>query len=274
MIARYSFLRGTILIESNIKDRLNDKSADLQVYIEKNTVSEKPFDTCADEAVAQIQANHKNLYVAYSGGLDSEYVMKAFLRNGVDFKTLIVKTEGNREELEFAYQFCRDNSVTPMIIEKSSDEMLEVYYHYIYKKLNGIGYNSTASLILSQYIQEIGGTLVVGEHVVDNPNGEIVAQVNEWDFYNDAFTNNTLNFFMETPELVYQMVKSIHGHDLQKFKSELYGLKQRPKLAYEQYKHSYYKAMDYLKRMRTSSPKTGCFLGTKDEFLKKYFTVV
>jgi hypothetical protein len=138
------------------------------------------------------------------------------------------------------------------VIQKTEAEMIKTYYDDIFTKLNGYGSDSVAVLIAARYAEEMGGVAVVGEHAYDG--------VSEWDFYNDVLLHedNSIYFFMWTPELVQAMQNEYCDEDHQDFKHRLYKVPFRPKLNYD-YSSSYKKAFRIIREKRTIHP------GNKDK---------
>ncbi len=104
------------------------------------------------------------------------------------------------------------------------------------------------SPIAGRYVESMGGVTVIGEHAYDG--------VSEWDFYNDALIHedNSIYFFMWTPELVKAMQNEYDGSDHQEFKHRLYNVAFRPKMKY-QYSSSYEKALAAIRGRRVNYPK-------------------
>lgn len=216
---------------SNINERLDDPYANLKIFIDDVTVKPMDFiDACYDVAY-RIRDLGKPIYVPLSGGLDSEFVLKIFLDLAIPVIPVIVSTPANVLESAYAFHYCKKRGITPVVLEHSEVELIKVYCEDILKKLNGRGFNSAAVLLAGRYIEEQGGVAIVGEHIIDDD----CFGVNEWDFYNDALIHpdNSLYFFIYTPEIVYAMAKARRKNEPdQEFKLRLYGLEFRPKIKY------------------------------------------
>lgn len=258
---------------SNISERLKNSSVDLKINIKRGPVKNLNFHAAADYTSNIIKDINKPIYISYSGGLDSEYVVKCFMRNNIPINVVILKTEGNKEELQYAYKFCKENYINPIILNVSENEMLKVYYQDIFCKLNGFGENSVASLIVGRYVKEQDGIVILGEHILDEIDNKINLGVNEWDFYNDAFIDNTYYFFIHTPEILYAMIKDIDHTDAQIYKSKLYDLPIRPKMKYDHYSSNYYKALREIKKQRKIRPNVKFCFDSADDFINKYFNI-
>ena len=73
----------------SLKDRSYSNTYDFELTFNRNNCSNKPFhQNCLDFA-SKIYDTHKDLVISYSGGLDSEYVLKVFTELGIPFKTVV-----------------------------------------------------------------------------------------------------------------------------------------------------------------------------------------
>ena len=257
--------------ENNIKDRLKFKDKDLQIKIKRSFVKKMNFHEASDYTAKIINDIGLPIYISYSGGLDSEYVVETFLRNKIPFNIIVVDSGGNKEEIKYAYDFCKKNNISPIILKVTEIEMLKIYNCDIFTELNGYGENAVASLIAGKYAKEQKGILILGEHIIDEVDDKIQLGANEWDFYNDAFLDNTYYFFIHTPEILYSMITSINSENAQIFKSSLYNIQYREKMKYDHYSDEYYKVLNLIKRKRKYRPIPKVYLGTVSEFVQKYF---
>jgi hypothetical protein len=227
-------------LTSNIEDRLTNKTADFFVKYKVSNITHNGFLQECKNVCEDIKNTYKKIYVAFSGGLDSEFVMKCF---GKSATPIIVDTPGNKLESSYAYYFCKVNKITPVVIKKTEKEMLNAYYELIFKNFNGIGYDATSSYFAGKYAVENGGVAVLAD--------EGYFSVNEWDYYNDVLIGegSNLQFLVWTPELTKAMqeewiifkkennlntLETIGNYDdcHQEFKCKLYGIAYRPKMVY------------------------------------------
>ena len=220
-------------LKTNIKDRLTDPSVKVVSYFDNIPYSILSFKEASQNVVEKIVSKYENIFIPFSGGMDSEYVFNCFLRH--KFTPIIVDTPCNKEESFYAFKRCEEVNLKPIVIKKTEKELIETYYNEIYKKLNGVGYNSAAAFIAAKYADENNGIAVIAEHGYDG--------TNEWDFYNDVLIHeeNSVYFFMYDPEIFYAMQKEYNGEDHQIFKHKLYGVELRPKIKYK-----YSEAGDYI----------------------------
>jgi len=233
-------------LKTNIVERLTNPATDFKVWHNVETVRDDDWETALFDTITDFSWISKKLYIPLSGGMDSEFVFESLKH--LYPTPIIVDTPGNKIESAYAYHYCRKNNLNPVVIEKTETEMIHIYYEDIFTKLNGYGYNSVAALIAGRYVESMGGVTVIGEHAYDG--------VSEWDFYNDALIHedNSIYFFMWTPELVKAMQNEYDGSDHQEFKHRLYNVAFRPKMKY-QYSSSYEKALAAIRGRRVNYPK-------------------
>lgn len=119
-----------------------------------------------DELIKNAQFISKNtdkkIYVFYSGGLDSEYVLRIFLHLNIKIIPVIVCLEPNYNSFDtiYAYNFCKKYNLEPLIINFDFDSF--VYsgeFLEIAKSAKCIVYQYPVFLKLSR---EIDGTIIFG----------------------------------------------------------------------------------------------------------------
>jgi hypothetical protein len=263
-------------IESNIRFRLCVPSADYELYIRPYPFKEMSFHDAADYTAKLIYENNKNIYVSYSGGADSDFVVRCFHRNKIPFNVIIVRTSGNNEELSYAFKTCEELNIKPIILELSDRKYLEMYFEFVMKIIHGYGIYAVPGIFACQYAKKNDGILITGEHLMEGEKADksgsftIRPASNEWDFYNEAFVGEEYNipFFMYTIELIHAMTKAMHNRDpISKFKSDLYGIEHRPIMTYKfSQEFEIVAERINMSRMKTADPNFE--LGTKEEFLK------
>jgi len=238
-------------LKPNIKERLNNHNLNFEVYYDVSNISHEGFLKECEKARDDIKQMYKKIYVAFSGGMDSEFVMKCF---GDSVIPIIVDTPGNKLEASYAYHYCKINNITPVVIKKTEAEMLKIFYDEIVKKLNGDAPDSVSTYIAGKYVEDNGGVLVTGEHAYDH--------VFDYDFYNDALIENTdtICFFIWTPELIKAMREErAKFDDNQEFKYSTYDVPFRPKLKYN-YSIRYQLTLNKLLSSRIHNPRSDFYI--------------
>jgi hypothetical protein len=226
-------------LEHNLYSRLDNPNIDFQIYIKPYSFQEQTFEAASKDVVQKLCELNKKIFVSLSGGMDSEYVMKSFLKSNAYAVPIIVKTEGNLYESSYAFHFCKQNNLQPIVLEKSNIEILKIFNDDIVRKINGVGINSVPALISGRYAQDHNGILIRGEHLIEDDvdwNTDIKGiSSNEYDFYNDVLIekNNTYYFFLHTINIVNAMIKEIQSEETaQEYKFRLYQVPFRPKFSY------------------------------------------
>ena len=254
---------------SNIRERLIDPNAGLKLDLNPYPFREMSFHDAADYTANLIDETHDKIFVSFSGGADSEYVMRTFHRNYIEITPILIETSGNKKELSYAYQCCDDLGYDPVVLHIDDASYLR-WYNRITKEVNGIGIYCIPSIVACEYAKNNNGVLIIGEHVLDTDklSNEIKPGVNEWDFYNELFVGEEHNipFFNYTVELCYAMVKAMRDVPLHVFKAALYGTKLRPIMDYE-FSQEFTAVRNVINRTRKNHPNYTVDLGTKEEFL-------
>jgi len=104
------------------------------------------------------------LYLMYSGGVDSEYILNLFLSLKIDITPVIIKLNPNYNEhdVKYAFEFCESKKLKPIIIDFDFDEFVE----------SGRIVDIAAEYCIGAYqlpgtfscVDQLGGTVVMGSH--------------------------------------------------------------------------------------------------------------
>jgi vacuolar-type H+-ATPase subunit F/Vma7 len=260
--------------KSNIADRLKDPSTDLKLELNPYPFEIMEFHDAANYTAKLISQAHNNIYIALSGGADSEYTLRAFQRNHINVTPIIVVTEGNNEELQYAYRVCKELDIKPTILNIPDDQYLTWYYKIV-KDISGLGIYCIPSIVACEYAKEHSGVLVIGEHLIDTDklSNKITPGANEWDFYNECFVGEewTIPFFNYTVELTYAMIDRIEDVPLNIFKSALYGTELRPIMDYK-FSDKFMSVRNVINRTRKQTPNPHVDLGSKEDFLNALYS--
>lgn len=215
-------------------------------YIELNVKTELKkinFQQAADYTANLIAEKYSNIHVALSGGLDSEFVAKVFLRNNLNFTPVITITETNEHESWYAFKFCKENNLEAIILDftsvkKHSELLRKILTKSIYLKvipnvslIPNIIYEYINAPILTGYGDFFNTIKINDLHISYKDTTDNLITIEEHDFYLQLESNiHPAPFFCYTPEIVVQMIKEIDiSESLQIAKSKLYGVLPRPK---------------------------------------------
>lgn len=104
------------------------------------------------------------IYVMYSGGVDSEYVINLFLSLGIKITPVIVKLKPNYNyhDIKYAFDFCESKKLKPIIIDIDFDEfvtsgrIIDMAQEY---QIGAYQFPSTFHALT-----KLDGTIVMGNH--------------------------------------------------------------------------------------------------------------
>lgn len=259
-------------LHTNLAERFINKASEFDMGIDLYPFKGMTFQEAADYTCRDIANNYNNLYLAFSGGMDSDFVLRCFHRNNIEIKPIIVIC-GKQIENEYAFNLCDELQITPIIIEVTEQQFLDFYRQHIYEKFNGVGYNATQVLIAAELVEKENGTLITGNHFMGDGDDMITDEVylisNEWDFYTDyCFTGcKNIDFFLYTPEIAYSMMPD-ENITWNRHKEKIYQIPYRDKMR-PVYTPETYEVIKTMARNRTPLKKTG-EVWTKQKFLDTF----
>lgn len=202
------------------------------------------FIEAADYTANLISENYNNIHISLSGGLDSEFVAKTFLKNKLKFTPVVLVNETNEHESFYAFKFCKDNNLTPKILDfRGSEKHLELLKKILIKsaKLNVLPNVSLVPNIIYEYVNspiltgygDFFDTIKINDIYTSYKDScEDLVTIEEHDFYLQLEADiHPAPFFCYTPEITIQLIKEINPNEsLQIAKSKLYDLTFRPKI--------------------------------------------
>jgi hypothetical protein len=196
------------------------------------------FDQAADNAAQLLyqEWGHKPLYLALSGGLDSELTARILVKNNIPFTPVILKIKDyNDFETWYAEYWCRQNNVNPIILNYSVDKLLDLMVRF-YPKLNQIkNFSQTSILTIYEYVHNLNGACIysAGDINFDISKKEFFCA--SLDFISDIVDPGThpTSFFMYTPEIALSYVNQFDTDEIEQFnKLKFYQVSPRPKIDY------------------------------------------
>lgn len=211
-----------------------------------------PFDQACDQTAQEIYSQHKNLYVALSGGCDSENIANSLHRNKIPFVPIILiynhaKDQEQRQESAYAVEWCRQHQVEPWIVYTndfigSTEEKLS--FLHLRPRLQ---FGHMTSLMLSKLMQDKQGLLVTGYQLEYYPDldqmtylepqlGDYVGFVlEESDNYLETMCPDThpWGFHYWSPDILAAFVNEWDiAMNMQENKANIYKVQYRPKMGY------------------------------------------
>ena len=96
-----------------------------KVEIDNLTVGDNYYKESVLAAEEIYSLKEGELYIMYSGGLDSEYALSLFLELGMNVTPAIIKlSDYNSHDIKYAFDFCQSKNITPRIIDIDFDEFV------------------------------------------------------------------------------------------------------------------------------------------------------
>jgi hypothetical protein len=197
----------------NYKPKQKNSDIDFSVAFHlAQPASSLSFRDAADYTARKLKDNYSNLWLAMSGGMDSEVVANALHRNFVPFTPVILK-EQTREHW-WALRWCEERDITPVIIEPSN-----VMIAYVMQKAKELDLRLSPwpfLLYLKHYVEQQGGYLITGEadlhydteeyHEAHGANNWF--EIWNWALYTDIEDpgKHPGSFFMYTPEMMLSII--------------------------------------------------------------------
>lgn len=178
-----------------------------------------------------------NIWIAMSGGYDSEFVARCFYDNGIPFTPIIWRIR-DWPESDYAIHWCRQRNITPHIVDK--DVLTGPTLGLLQKtaaRMHTDHFLCTVNIVLSGIAEKQGGFLITGTGVAmsDNeypePMGEFT-HFAEHDFFLEIWNDrHPGSFLIYTVELFHALLKKTdHRLNVQEAKGIVYDLSFRPKL--------------------------------------------
>lgn len=117
------------------------------------------------------------LYIMYSGGLDSEFVVSVFLKLGMPITPVILRLNNNynAHEIDYAFWFCEERGLTPKVVDLNFDKFVESgELIRIAESVQCAVYQLPASMWLAS---QLDGTVITGD---GNPHLALNKASNLW----------------------------------------------------------------------------------------------
>jgi hypothetical protein len=231
-----------------------------------------------DHTVDEIIKDGRDLYVAMSGGIDSEFAATCLLNHGIKFTPILVDYGFNLLELWYAYYWCYRNKISPMVINIPKEQVIKIFPKVMENNcgtafLSGVDYAIMAKIPKenSKIVTGCGDPFPIISGVVDNlsttTKNKIDIESYDFNFYRRGY--DSAPFILYTPELFYNSIKELdYSKPVQIAKCEYYGVIPRPRFS------------PFIEIMANPSMKTlvdntikksqmyNFMIGDKDEFLK------
>lgn len=259
-------------LTTNIKEKAINNDLDLIATFNPYSYTKTSFDMACKNVCDKIVALDKPIYVGFSGGIDSEFVVRTFIKHNIPFTAVSVNTGTNRYEWLYIQKLFREYpNLTKILLDVSEPKAFFQKLINICKAFNTPALGSIGSIEAAQYVKSQNGIFVIAEHFIstkyDN-SGIIMVETSEWDHYYDVLVDDNLviPFFMYDLPIVESYVSQFNNEKIGFFKSDLYSLPFRPKF-YHNFENknmlNVYNAI--VSKLRPTGNKS--FVMTKEEFL-------
>lgn len=218
---------------------VNNSGSQFQVKINRRASKlYENFDDAADHAAQLLykEWGHRPLYLALSGGIDSEFVARILLKNKIPFTPVILKIDSlNAIESQFAISWCEKNNITPVILTYTVED-LNNSFKLFFPKLHKIKhYYSVPMMSIYKYVETHSGHCI---YCAGDINLDSVCK--EFFHYNYDFISNIVDtdkhptsFFMYTPELALSYINQFDPTQTEQYnKLKFYQVAPRSKIDY------------------------------------------
>ena len=194
------------------------------------------FDDAVDQAVILLNQEwgDRPLYLAMSGGIDSELVANALFKNRIAFTPVILKIENyNNLESWFAEHWCYRHKIQPVILEYSMPMLLDAMAKFFPKSIQIKDPGQTPILIIYDWVTNQNGNCIYGAGDINLEDGKFYC--NSLDFISNIVYPNRhpTSFFMYTAELALCYVSKFDISLTEQYnKLNFYNVYPRPKIDY------------------------------------------
>lgn len=224
----------------------------LKVAFNKRAKTLLDFDLACDQVAEEIYDSSKNLYLALSGGSDSEYVATCLVRNNIPFTPLIIDYKNYQGkypqyELWYANQWCKKHQIAPKIVELDKYPLSENEKQNYNKIKPRLPNGTITSGFLHLLMEELDGNLVTGSQLEYYPDHEQMTYLEpqlgnyngfvmeESDYYLEIIQQDRhpWAFFYRSPEVMSSFVNAWDCNlTMQENKAAIYKTSPRPKFGY------------------------------------------
>lgn len=228
---------------TNLSERSPENLCNFDVIIKPYEFETGIFLDNAKRVAKELSDIHGRLYLGYSGGLDSEFVLKTFHEQGLPITPILIDTPFNQLELAWAYNYCKENNIKPEILSYSKNEIIDKLKEKtidkgFYSLLGGL------PLIICDEVNKLGAKSITGYGEPfttipgKQPNHKISTRLEfaEWDYYLDVYDNSHVSgFFTYDLGLFHSLIQQIsYGVSTQSAKYNLYQVTPRQKMFWQE----------------------------------------
>jgi len=199
-------------LKNNIKDRvkIENRLLPLEVILTPDTITSNSFNSAVDTVLKYLLTLDQEIYLAFSGGIDSDYIFYKLVEWDIPFTPLICYFEGNKIEYQYALHTCKKFDITPQFFNLSEKDYLKYFIDEV-KPWGGGGLYSVPNLLLGKYAKEKGAKLLTGQDFITGSHDHCSMGFNVYDFYADIDDDSIeIPFFLYNTDIVYHAVKNFN----------------------------------------------------------------
>ena len=222
----------------NLRLRTPTNNLPFTTYLNLRPFSPKSFAEESRQVCKDLAGEYgDNLYLAFSGGSDSLYILKLFLELSIPIHPVVVSCPYNQLDIAPAVEYCKKYGIKFTVLEYGT-EYLKISKDKIYSKglLSPIG---LTPILVYEYVKNLGGKVISGqgEPLPITKQGystsiDKLIQMYEFEFYMDIYAEDKQPppFYCFNQNIFYSYLNEIDDTlDLQRAKCALYGLEYKPK---------------------------------------------
>lgn len=224
-------------LSHNLAQRTKDNKLPFEIEFNFKPFSPLSFREESEKVCEDLYDKYKdNLFLAFSGGSDSEYILNTFLKLGIPITPVIVSCPFNQTDITPAFSYCKNKGIVPVILTYGN-EYLKISKDKIYDRglLSPIG---LTPLLVYDHVKDLGGKVISGQGeplpitnkgIFTNISSKI--QMYEFEFYMDIYAEDQPPpFYCYNQNIFYSYIKEIDKSlDLQHAKCVLYDIPIRKK---------------------------------------------
>lgn len=211
-----------------------------------------PFDLACDQVAQEIYHSHGPLYLAFSGGCDSENIANVLYRNHIPFVPVIliydnVLDQSQKLESWYAVQWCKSHGIVPEIVH-SKDFIGSAEEKLAFLKIRPrLAFGAITTAMLAKFIAQRKGSLIIGNQLEYYPDHEQMTYLEpqladyqgfvmqESDYYFESLCGgeHPWAFYYWNPDIMAAFVNEWNiSMTMQENKAAIYKVTHRPKIAY------------------------------------------
>ena len=228
-------------VKAGHRDWSEIRLANNQLDFKLNRPAQQQFDNFQDACDFNAQRLHEDwndrpLYLALTGGMDSECSATTLVRNRIPFTPFILEVdELNAYEVWYAKYWCWKNSITPIVERITQDQIVDIYKENINVVRQTNQYGAVTVVHILDRVKAMGGYCITSAGDLYMHDTEKYFYTNAIDYPSNVFRTDEhpTAFFTYTPEIVLSYVLQFNLElDWQYNKCQFYGCAHRPKADY------------------------------------------